>query len=100
MAIGKITRGNGFYGLIKYLLDEEKSPQILGGCMVGSKPDDIAREFREIANLRPRVQKPVRHFSISFAPEDGNVDDLVKETIAYRVLEGLGYKDCQFMAYR
>jgi hypothetical protein len=80
------------------LLDEEKSPQILGGCMVGSKPDDIAREFREIANLRPRVQKPVRHFSISFAPEDGNVDDLVKETIAYRVLEGLGYKDCQFMA--
>lgn len=98
MAIGKITRGNGFYGLMKYLLDEEKSPQIIGGCMVGSKPDDIAREFREIANLRPRVQKPVRHFSISFAPGDGNVDDLVKETIAYRVLEGLGYKDCQFMA--
>lgn len=98
MAIGKITRGNGFYGLMRYLLDEEKDPQILGGCMVGSKPDDIAREFREIANLRPRVQKPVRHFSISFAPGDGNVDDLVKETIAYRVLEGLGYKDCQFMA--
>jgi hypothetical protein len=98
MAIGKITRGNGFYGLMKYLLDEEKSPQIIGGCMVGSKPDDIAREFRQIANLRPRVQKPVRHFSISFAPGDGNVDDLVKETIAYRVLEGLGYKDCQFMA--
>jgi hypothetical protein len=98
MAIGKITRGNGFYGLMKYLLDEEKSPQIIGGCMVGSKPDDIAREFRQVANLRPRVQKPVRHFSISFAPGDGNVDDLVKETIAYRVLEGLGYKDCQFMA--
>jgi Relaxase/Mobilisation nuclease domain len=98
MAIGKITRGNGFYGLMKYLLDEEKSPQIIGGCMVGSKPDDIAREFRQVANLRPRVEKPVRHFSISFAPGDGNVDDLVKETIAYRVLEGLGYKDCQFMA--
>jgi hypothetical protein len=98
MAIGKITRGNGFYGLMRYLLDKEKSPQILGGCTLGVEPDSIAREFRQIANLRPGVEKPVRHFSISFAPSDGNVDDLVKETIAYRVLDGLGYKDCQFIA--
>jgi Relaxase/Mobilisation nuclease domain len=98
MAIGKITKGNGFYGLMRYLLDEEKSPQIIGGCLIGSKPDDIAREFRQIANLRQSVEKPVRHISISFAPEDGKVDDVVKEAIAYRILDGLGYCNCQFMA--
>jgi Relaxase/Mobilisation nuclease domain len=98
MAIGKITRGNGFYGVMSYLLDNDKNPKILGGCMVGEKPDNIAREFRQIANRRPDIQNPVRHLSISFAPEDGEVDDLVKETIAYRVLDRLGYEDCQFIA--
>ncbi len=98
MAIGKITRGDGFNGLMKYLLDEKKNPEIIGGCMVSTTPDDIAREFRQVANLRPTIQKPVRHISISFAPEDGQVDNLVKETIAYRVLDALGYEDCQFMA--
>lgn len=98
MAIGKITRGNGFYGVMSYLLDKDKDPKILGGCMFGEKPDDIAREFRQIANRRPDIQNPVRHLSISFAPEDGEVDDLLKETIAYRVLDRLGYEDCQFIA--
>ncbi len=98
MAIGKITRGNGFSGVMGYLLDEDKNPKILGGCMVAQTPNDIAREFRQIANLRPNIEKPVRHLSISFAPEDGEVDDLVKEAIAYRVLDHLGYKDSQFIA--
>jgi Relaxase/Mobilisation nuclease domain len=98
MAIGKITRGDGFNGLMKYLLDEKKNPEIIGGCMVSTTPDGIAREFRQVANLRPTIQKPVRHISISFAPEDGQVDNLVKETVAYRVLDALGYEDCQFMA--
>jgi hypothetical protein len=98
MAIGKITRGNGFYGVMSYLLDKDKDPKILGGCMYGEKPDDIAREFRQIANRRPDIQNPVRHLSISFAPEDGEVDDLSKETIAYRVLDRLGYEDSQFIA--
>jgi hypothetical protein len=98
MAIGKITRGNGFYGLLNYLLDADKDPIVISGCTIGSKPDDIAREFRQVANLRPGVEKPVRHFSISFAPEDGNVEDIVKEAIALRVLDSLGYDNCQYMA--
>jgi Relaxase/Mobilisation nuclease domain len=98
MAIGKITKGNGFYGVMSYLLDKEKNPEIIGGCIVGEKADDIAREFRQVANLRPGIEKPVRHFSISFAPEDGHVDRLIKEAIAYRILDGLGYENCQFMA--
>ena len=51
-----------------------------------------------VANLRRSVTKPVRHFSISFSPKDGDVDDITKEAIAFRILDGLGYGECQFIA--
>lgn len=98
MAIGKISRGSGFSGVLSYLLDPAKKPRIISGCVAHEKPLALAREFRLVANLRRRVKKPVRHFSISFAPEDGVVDDITKEAIAFRVLDGLGYEDCQFIA--
>ncbi len=98
MAIGKISKGKGFGGVLGYLLDPDKNPRIISGCMTHSKPADLAREFRLVSNLRPSVARPVRHFSISFAPEDGVVDDITKEAIVFRVLDALGYDDCHFLA--
>jgi hypothetical protein len=98
MTIGKVTKGKGFRGVIDYLFDDDKSPRIISTCMFGSTPAELAREFRMVANLRQSVGKPVRHFSVSFAPEDGAVDDVIKEAIVFRVLDGLGYNDCQFVA--
>jgi Relaxase/Mobilisation nuclease domain len=98
MTIANITKGRGFGGLMGYLLDSDKKPRIISSCVASSTPTDLAREFRLVANLRPRVTKPVRHFSISFAPADGRVDDLIKEAVAFRVLDGLGYEECQFIA--
>lgn len=98
MTIGKVTKGKGFRGVIDYLLDDNKNARIISSCMFGSTPAELACEFRMVANLRRSVGKPVRHFSISFAPEDGAVDDVIKEAIVFRVLDGLGYRDCQFIA--
>lgn len=98
MAIGKISKGRGFGGVLGYLLDPDKKPRIISGCMTHSKSTDLAREFRLVSNLRPSVTRPVRHFSVSFAPEDGVVDDVTKEAIVFRVLDGLGYSDCHFLA--
>jgi Relaxase/Mobilisation nuclease domain len=98
MAIGTISKGTGFGGLFEYLLDVAKKPRIISSCVLNCDPTKLAREFRAVSNLRPTVRKPVRHFSISFAPEDGVVDDVVKEAIAFQVLDGLGYSDCQFIA--
>jgi Relaxase/Mobilisation nuclease domain len=98
MAIGNITKGRGFGGLLDYLLDPKKQPKIISGCVVNHDPSKLAREFRAVSNLRPNVRKPVRHFSIAFAPEDGVVDNVIKEAIAFQVLDGLGYADCQFIA--
>ncbi len=98
MTIAKISKGNGFRGVMNYLLDPDKRPRIIGGCVFTSEPADLAREFRMVANLRRSVTKPVRHFSISFSPEDGDVDDITKEAIAFRILDALGYAECQFIA--
>jgi Relaxase/Mobilisation nuclease domain len=98
MSIAKINKGNGFRGVMDYLLNPDKRPRIIGGCVFNSTPAKLAREFRLVANLRPKVSKPVRHFSIAFAPEDEVVDDITKEAIALRVLDGLGYQKCQFIA--
>ena len=97
MAIAKISKGSGFRGIMDYLLDPDKRPRIIGGCVFTSTAADLAREFRMVANLRRSVTKPVRHFSISFAPEDGTVDDVIKEAISLRILDGLGYAECQFI---
>ena len=96
--IGKISKGNGFSGVLGYLLDPDKQPRIISNCMESAKIDELAREFRMVSNLNRRVSKPVRHFSIAFAPEDGAVEDVIKEAIALRVLTGLGYQDCQYIA--
>lgn len=96
--IGKISKGNGFGGVLGYLLDPDKQPRIISNCMESSKVDELAREFRMVSNLNRRVSRPVRHFSIAFAPGDGVVEDDIKEAVALRVLDGLGYKDCQFIA--
>ncbi|PSB56225.1 relaxase/mobilization nuclease domain-containing protein [Chamaesiphon polymorphus] len=98
MTIANITKGRGFGGLMGYLLDPAKKPRIISSCVASCTPADLAREFRLVANLRPSVTKPVRHFSIAFAPADGRVDDVIKEAVAFRVLDGLGYEDCQFIA--
>jgi Relaxase/Mobilisation nuclease domain len=98
MAIAKISKGSGFRGVMDYLLDPDKRPRIISSCVFSSAPDNLAREFRLVANLRPAVTKPVRHYSISFAPEDGSVDDSTKEAISFRILDGLGYGECQFIA--
>jgi Relaxase/Mobilisation nuclease domain len=96
--IGKISKGCGFGGVLSYLLDPAKQPRIISNCMFGTQVDELAREFRSISNQNPRTTKPVRHFSIAFAPEDGSVDDVIKEAIALRVLDGLGYAQCQYLA--
>jgi Relaxase/Mobilisation nuclease domain len=96
--ISNITKGSNFGGLLRYLLHESKQPQIVAPYMLGNNAIDLTREFEKIANLRPTTQLPVRHISLSFASgDDGKVSDLDREAIVVRVVEEMGYKDCQFI---
>ena len=96
--ISNITKGSNFGGLLRYLLHESKQAQIVAPYMLGNNASDLAREFNEIANLRPTTRLPVRHISLSFASgDDGKVSDSDKEAIVVRVVAEMGYENCQFI---
>ncbi|AFY92740.1 relaxase/mobilization nuclease domain-containing protein [Chamaesiphon minutus] len=94
--ISRTTHGSNFKGLLDYLLNPEKRPEIIANYMFGNNPTDLAREFNEVASLRPTTKLPVRHISLSFAPGDV-VDRLDRESIVNRVMTHMGYDDCQFI---
>ena len=101
--IGKIIKGSGFGGVFAYILDEGKKPILLKEAQqcLSDKPGDLAREFQYIANFRHRTTQPVRHFSISFAPEDSQKTEIsndIKAEIAVRIMEEMGFGDCQYFA--
>jgi Relaxase/Mobilisation nuclease domain len=89
--IGSISSGGGFGGLLGYLLAPAKDPEIIGGNVLGFQVAAIAREFHRTARKNPRVLKPVRHISISFAQEDGEINETTKEEIAHEIMVEMGY---------
>ena len=91
MMISRTTHGANFRGVLDYLLNPDKRPQIIASYMLGTNPRDLASEFERIANLRPTTKLPVRHISLAFAPEDGEIADLDKEAIVVRVVHEMGY---------
>jgi hypothetical protein len=98
--IAKITKGSGFGGVVRYVLDPNKKPIMLTEAKKcwGNNAANIALELTSVAKFRPTTKLPVRHFSIAFAPEDGNIDDDIKAEIAVRIMEEMGYEDCQYFA--
>jgi Relaxase/Mobilisation nuclease domain len=98
--IGKITKGSGFGGVFTYILDKDKSHVLLKEAKqcLSDTPERLAREFQYIANGRSTTKLPVRHFSIGFAEQDGEIDNGVKAEIAVRIMEKMGYSDCQYFA--
>jgi hypothetical protein len=95
--ISKTSHGSDFKGLLDYLLKAEKQAEIISPFMVGDNPEDLAREFEEVAAFRPSTRLPVRHISLSFAPGDV-VDKFDRASIVDRVMSEMGYQDCQYIA--
>jgi Relaxase/Mobilisation nuclease domain len=95
--IGTITKGSDFKGLLDYLLTEEKQPEIIKSQMLGENASELAKEFNDVAARRGNVELTVRHISLSFAANDV-VNDSDKALIVDRVMEQMGYEDCQYIA--
>lgn len=101
--IAKITKGSGFGGVVRYVLDPEKNPVMLTGAKQcwGNNAEDIALELTEVAKFRPTTKLPVRHFSIGFAEKDsenGKLTDEIKSEIVIRIMDEMKYGDCQYFA--
>ena len=99
--IAKITKGSGFGGVVKYVLDRDKQPIMLTGAKQcwGNNASDIALGLTEVAKFRPSTKLPVRHFSIGFGENDKLTDD-IKTEIVVRIMEEMGYADCQYFAVK
>jgi len=67
----KITRGGGFRGALNYAFDKTaaskgaKQAEHVGGNMAGSDPRELSAEFAVMRQLRPDIEKPVWHASLS-----------------------------------
>jgi hypothetical protein len=95
--ISKTTHGDDFQRLLEYLMHETKGAEIIAPFMLGDNPADLAREFEGVAAFRPSTSLPVRHISLSFAPGDV-VDKFDRASIVDRVMQGMGYENCQYIA--
>lgn len=86
----KIIRGAGFGGCSRYLLQEGKGAEIIGGNLTGQTAQAIAEEFRRVANQRPDIEKPVWHSPLSAAPGERYSDEKWN-AIVDDYLKGLGF---------
>jgi hypothetical protein len=86
-----ISKGAGFSGLCRYVLDiklKQKSKEgakradVIGGNIESGSYADIMKQFAVVRSMRPDIERPVWHCSLSFPPEE----DLDNETMA-RVAE-------------
>ena len=106
--IGKISKGANFKRVVHYVLDKSKKHTMLAGAKqcYGENADEIISGFEEIAKLG-NSRLPMRHYSIAFAPGDsvkdvddvkGVIDDETKSEIVNRIMDEMGFGDCQYFA--
>lgn len=60
----KITRGKGFAGAARYLLNKDHA-EVVGGTMAGQDAESLSAEFAETRQQRPDIERPVWHHSLS-----------------------------------
>lgn len=94
--IGKISTGNNFKGLLEYLIKEDS--EILDKTLLNESIDGMATEFMMVSQMNSKVEKPVRHFVLSFSKDDEKViNDKFLTKIAKEYLEEMGYDQNQYI---
>jgi hypothetical protein len=115
--IGNIGTGNSFLNCIKYCLEDKKElsedtkkllsaadhlqhkdrAEILAFNKCYGNSNELARDFNEVAKLSRRVEKPVFHISIRFAPGESLSKDKLIE-ITNEVAKEFGFADNQYIS--
>jgi len=98
--IAKLVKGSGFRGCLNYLLDKNKSAEIIGGNMMGESARELAAEFGVMREMRPSLGKAVCHVSLSVAADDVQLDDFKWSDIADRYMNDMGFSKSQYTLIR
>lgn len=92
--IGKITKGQRFYGLLRYLATNPNARQIDSTVSPASR--EAAAELTAVARGQRALANPVRHLMVRL-PEAESLPDAEWRYVASVVLERLGYGDAPFV---
>lgn len=94
-----VTRGAGFRGLLNYGFSEGKNARVVGGNMAGTSPQELAAEFSVARALRPDVERPVWHCSLS-APHGEHLSAEEWEAVTASFMQKMGFEDRQFVVIK
>jgi hypothetical protein len=87
----KVGRGGGFRGVLDYALNKDDA-RIVGGNMSGLDARELAHEFGAARALRPDVDRPVWHTSLSAAPGE-KLSDEQWQSLAQEFMKGMGFSE-------
>ncbi|MDR1682486.1 MAG: relaxase/mobilization nuclease domain-containing protein, partial [Candidatus Symbiothrix sp.] len=100
--IAKIVKGQGFKGVVNYVLDKAKQTELLAAEGVRYKSrESIVRSFVTQAGMNPKVSKTVGHISLDFSAQDKDKLTNVKMVqIAKEYMAKMGITDTQYIIGR
>ena len=101
--IQSIHKGKGFRGVLNYVMNPDKEPELVAGNMYGTDARALASEFKQWRELRPGLGKAVFHSSLSLPHGPGGREELSAaqwRDVADRYLEHLGYGRSPFVVVR
>lgn len=100
--MAKITKGNSFKGVIRYVIDERKEARILKSDGLRLKNlDTVIDGFVTQSGMNGRVSKPVGHVSLDFSAQDKEkLSDKVMVKIAHDYMQRMGIIDTQYIIAR
>ncbi len=100
--MAKIVNGQGFRGVVNYILNQEKKAEILDsdGVMLDDR-EAIIESFNFQTELNSRITKPVGHISLNFSAQDQvKLSSELMVQIARDYMGRMGITDTQYLIAR
>ncbi|MFR9525800.1 MAG: relaxase/mobilization nuclease domain-containing protein [Rikenellaceae bacterium] len=100
--MAKITKGGSFGGVVRYVMDDKKSVNLIDSNGVRVRDlGAITESFEMQAEMNCRVSKMVGHISLDFSAQDyKRLDDALMAKIAREYMMRMGILDTQYIVGR
>jgi hypothetical protein len=99
--IAKIVQGQGFRGVIGYVLEKEKASLLYAEGVRLKDKESIVKSFIAQQKLNPKIAKPVAHISLDFSVQDkSRLTDPFMVGMAQEYMGKMGYRDTQYIIVR
>ena len=100
--IAKIVKGQGFKGVVNYILDKSKGTELLESEGVRLKSTEtIIQSFVSQTEMNPRLKNPVGHISLNFSAQDcDKINSELMVQISREYMKQMGISDTQYIIGR